>query len=120
MLRAIFRLFVLSEAIVGTALLGLLLLGRTDPMFVVNTLTVVGVGVLAFSAAPSMMNSAVQRRGGPMIAEDVKEGSSLRGTATRLKPSGFIDRFGHVIRGILMAGIVIGTGLLLYSFPLNP
>ena len=116
MFRAIFRLFVTAEALIGSALMVLLLLGRTDPMVVSNTLTVIGVGILALSIGPSTMISTIRRMGGPTTSSALKEGSSLRGTANRLRSSGFIDRFGHLSRGLPMAGIVIGTGLLLESF----
>ena len=119
MLRAILRLFVTAEALIGSALTVLLLLGRTDPMVVSNTLTVIGVGILAVSIAPSTMMSTIRRMGGPTTSSALKEGSSLRGAAIRHRSIGFIDRFGHLIRGVLMAGIVIGTGLLLESFPIT-
>ena len=113
MFRAILRLIVTAEALIGSALMVLLLLGRTNPMVVANTLTVIGVGILALSIGPSTMITAVRRMGGPMTSGSLREGSSLHGAAHRLRSSGFVERLGLLIRGLLMAGIVIGTGLLI-------
>ena len=44
--------FIISEAVIGIVLTVLLLLGRADPAFVVDTLSVVGFAIFAFGLLP--------------------------------------------------------------------
>ena len=113
MIRVLFRLIVTAEALIGSALMVLLLVGRTEPMVVSNTLTVIGVGVLALSIGPSTMVTTVRRRGGPLYAGRRGEVPLDQVGDVKVRSSGFVDRFGHLLRGVLMAGIIIGTGLLI-------
>jgi hypothetical protein len=109
MIRVVFRLIVTAEALIGSALMVLLLLGRTEPMVVSNTLTVIGVGVLALSIGPSIAMSPVQRMG----AKKLKEDFTTQVKDKIVRPGGFADRLGPLLRGVLMAGIIIGTVLLI-------
>lgn len=113
MIRALFRLIIRAEALIGSALMVLLLLGQTNPTVVSNTLTVIGVGVLALSIGPSTMISSVRRRGGPLYVGRLGESPLDQVGNAKVRSSGFVDRFGHLLRGVLMAGIIIGTGLLI-------
>lgn len=119
MLKAIVQLIAIGEAIVGGSLTVLLLAGRTDPITVANTLTVAGVVVLLVGAAPSMVSVGFRRMGGPQRATALEVGSgSLKSPS--LRTNAFTSRAGSFVRGLLIAGIVIGTGLLLYLFPSTP
>jgi hypothetical protein len=117
MLKAIFRLIVISEAAVGVVLTALLLLGQTEPNTVANTLSVIGVLFLIVGIAPSTLSPRWRRLSAPMYAPGIEEGSVVRGRWMRTE-RGLSERIGYLVRAVIPAAITIGTGLLLYFFPI--
>jgi len=115
MLLWILGSFVVSEAVIGITLTALLLLGRTDPLFVVDTLSVIGFAIFAVGFLPLLSKLRHLALEEPAIENKPDEGSTFRRNAG-LRLCTFAERFGHLLRAILIGGIVVGTGLGLFYF----
>ncbi len=107
--------FVVSEAVVGITLTALLLLGRTDPLFVADTLSVIGFAIFAVGFLPLVSKLRHLALEESTIKNEPDEESAFRRNAgSRFRA--FAERFGHLLRAILIGGIVVGTGLGLFHF----
>ena len=96
MLKALFRNLVLCEAVIGLTLFVLVLLGHTDPMTLVNTLSVVGVVMLANGLTYRPARRVYLR------VEQVEQAKGLT------------DRAERTLRAVFQAAVVVGTGLVIY------
>lgn len=105
--------FVISEAVVGIALTVLLLLGRADPVFVVDTLSVVGFAILAFGLLPLLSKLRKLALEEPEDENQANEGAEpRRKSGSRLRD--FAGQYEHLFRAILIGGVVMGTAFGLY------
>jgi len=107
MLRWILGSIVISEAVVGTSLTVLLLLGRADPVLTVNVLSVVGFAILALGLLPLL--SKIRN----LALDDEDAGSQHEGAEAELNTGSrlrnFAVQYEHFFRALLIGGVVIGT-----------
>jgi uncharacterized membrane protein YedE/YeeE len=103
----------LSEAVIGFTLTILLLLGKTGLLFVVDTLSTVGLAIAAIGIFPLLSRLSRLALGEP--ATEDEKAAPQAGTGSNFRT--FIEQSNHLLRAILIGGIVIGTGLGLFYFP---
>jgi len=107
MLPWILGSFVISEAVVGIVLTVLLLLGRADQAFVVNTLSVVGFAILAFGLLSLLSKLRKLALDDEDASSQHERAETRRSAGSRLRD--FVVQYEQFFRAILIGGVVMGT-----------
>jgi hypothetical protein len=115
MLLWILGTLILSEAVTGFTLTILMLLGRTGILSVVDTLSTVGFAIAAFGIFPLLSRLSRLALGEPATKTEPETPESETGSNFRT----FVKQSSHLLRAVLVGGIVMFTGLGLFYFPVG-
>lgn len=118
MVRVFVRSLVIGEAAVGITLIALLTLGRTDPLFMANTLTLIGALVLVIRSLPSSGGRAIRisSEGSVHAGERLMQSEVMTASRRLREPSPIqTTGVGRMALGVLSAACVFGTAMLFYA-----